>query len=399
VRQRIVVVGSSFAGYTAALELRRKLGDAHPITVIAKSDVFLFMPSLIWVPFGLRERAQISFPLAPVFKKKGVAFRHAAVTAIRPDQRRVDFEGGSEPYDYLVVATGPKNHYGAIPGLGPETGHTQSIFGWEDAQRARLAYRAFLEKPGPVVIGAAQGASCFGAAYEFLLNFAHQRNKAGLAKRAPLTLLTSEPFAGHFGMGGFGNARPLLARFFEKLGIEVVANAAIEKVAPGEIQLAGGRALPFAYAMIAPPFQAVDAVRACGDLTVKPAGWVEVDDQYRHRVHREVFAAGVTVYFPPPQPTPVPTGVPKTGYMSEEMGRIVAHNIVADLRGEPPVSLPPAAIDAKCVLDAGNTGVIMSADRMLEPRKHAWLVPGPEAHWAKLAFEKYFLATRRRGRA
>ncbi len=149
--------------------------------------------------------------------------------------------------------------------------------------------------------------------------------------------------------------------------------------------------------MIAPPFQAVDAVRSCDALTVKPAGWVDVDEHYRHRVHREVFAAGVTVFFPPPQPTPVPTGVPKTGYMSEEMGRVVAHNIAAEMRGEPLLALPPAAIDAKCVLDAGNTGVIMSADRFLAPRKHAWLVPGPEAHWAKLAFEKYFLATRRRG--
>lgn len=398
-RQRIVVVGSSFAGYTAALELRKRLGDAHPITVISKSDTFLFMPSLIWVPFGLRERAQISFPLAPVYRKKRIDFRHAEVTAIRPDERRVEFDGGSEPYDYLVIATGPKNHYEAIPGLGPVAGCTQSIFGWDDALRARAAYRAFLEKPGPVVIGAAQGASCFGAAYEFLLNFAHQRKKAGLAKRAPLTWLTSEPFAGHFGMGGFGSAQPLLARFFEKLGIEVVANAAIDKVEPGEIQLVGGRALSFAYAMIAPPFQAVDAVRACEALTVKPAGWVEIDDHYRHRVHREVFAAGVTVFLPPPQPTPIPTGVPKTGYMSEEMGRIVAHNIAADIRGEPLVSLPPGAIDAKCVLDAGSTGVIMSGDRMLAPRKHAWLVPGPEAHWAKLAFEKYFLATRRRGRA
>jgi sulfide:quinone oxidoreductase len=49
------------------------------------------------------------------------------------------------------------------------------------------------------------------------------------------------------------------------------------------------------------------------------------------------------------------------------------------------------------VLDAGNTGIIMSADHFLEPRKHAWLIPGPEAHWAKLAFEKYFMTTHRLG--
>lgn len=70
---------------------------------------------------------------------------------------------------------------------------------------------------------------------------------------------------------------------------------------------------------------------------------------------------------------------------------------MASLHGEPLVSLPPASIDAKCVLDAGNTGIIMTSDHFLEPREHAWLIPGPEAHWAKVAFEKYFLFTRRRG--
>lgn len=97
------------------------------------------------------------------------------------------------------------------------------------------------------------------------------------------------------------------------------------------------------------------------------------------------------------QVAPVPCGVPKTGYLSEEMARVVAHNIVATIRDEKLVALPPASIDAKCVLDAGNNGIIMTSDHFLEPRSHAWLVPGPEAHWAKLAFEKYFLATHRRG--
>ncbi|MSP73257.1 MAG: hypothetical protein EXR76_14025 [Myxococcales bacterium] len=60
--------------------------------------------------------------------------------------------------------------------------------------------------------------------------------------------------------------------------------------------------------------------------------------------------------------------MPKTGYLSEEMARVVAYNI-----------------DAKGVLDAGPTGPIMTSDHFLEPRDHAWLIPGREAHWAKLA--------------
>ena len=63
----------------------------------------------------------------------------------------------------------------------------------------------------------------------------------------------------------------------------------------------------------------------------------------------------------------------------------------------PEVKAPLASLDAKAVIDAGDGGAILAADQVLEPRDGAWLVPGPEAHWAKVAFERYFLATRRRG--
>ena len=53
-----------------------------------------------------------------------------------------------------------------------------------------------------------------------------------------------------------------------------------------------------------------------------------------------------------------------------------------------------AAIDAKCILDAVSTGIIMLSDGMLASSKYEWIIPGPEARWAKVAFEKYFLATR-----
>ena len=110
-----------------------------------------------------------------------------------------------------------------------------------------------------------------------------------------------------------------------------------------------------------------------------------------------MFAAGVAVSIPPARRTPVLCGAPKTGYLAEEMGRVVAHNVVADLRGEPPIALPPASIHAKYILDAGNTGLLMSGGASPEAHRHAWTIPGPEAHWAKVAFEKYFLATRSHG--
>ena len=58
----IVILGGSFAGLTAAYHLEGELGDRHHITVIDKNDRFIFIPSLIWVPFGWWTPEQISFP-------------------------------------------------------------------------------------------------------------------------------------------------------------------------------------------------------------------------------------------------------------------------------------------------------------------------------------------------
>ena len=52
---RVVVLGSSFAGMTAALEMRKHLDDRHEIVVLDPREDFTFIPSLIWLPFGTRE--------------------------------------------------------------------------------------------------------------------------------------------------------------------------------------------------------------------------------------------------------------------------------------------------------------------------------------------------------
>lgn len=396
-RKRVIIVGSSFAGLTAALELRKRLDARHEIVVLADREQFVFVPSLIWVPFGKRTGRDITFPLAPLYRKRDVRFVHTAVLRVDLDHHLVETaDGRRRPYDYLLVATGAKPDYDMVSGLGPDRGYTRSICTLEHAEAAADAWKQFLVDPGPVVIGATQGAACFGAAYEFLFNVRHQLAKHGLEKRGPLSYVTAEPFLGHFGIGGFGAARAMTEAFFRRLGITAVTSATIARVEPDAVHLGDGRALPFRFAMLIPRFLGVDAVRNSPGLG-NAAGFIEVDDAYRLPSHPNVYAAGVAVAVHPPESTPVPTGVPKTGYLSEEMARVAAHNIATAIQGGPEIRLPFGAIDAKCILDAGSTGIIMSSDRILAPRKHTWLIPGPEAHWAKVAFERYFLATRRRG--
>lgn len=417
----IVILGGSFAGLTAAYELSRLAGDAHAITVVDKHERFTFIPSLIWVPFGWRTIEQISFPLGPALANHGVSFLHATARFIDPARQTVTVEepGGLRRelhYDYLLVATGPYADFAMIDGLGPEAGHTVSICTAPHAVEAGRAWREFLKAPGPVIVGATQEAACYGAAYEFVFNLEYALRKEGIRKRVPITYLTSEPFAGHFGIGGMKWAREMTEWFFRHTGIDWVLDAVIEKVTPGAVHLRqgqlhraaahngkpedlAGQSLPFRYAMIIPRFLGAQVVRDSG--LGNPRGFIVVDEYFRHLRYPNIFAAGVSVAVSPPEPCPAGCSVPKTGYISEVMAKYAARNILADIRGEPLTPKPATEIDAKCLMDAGNQGIIMLTDRIYVPsrqRKTELLIPGPWAHWAKVAFEKYALWKMRTGR-
>lgn len=396
---RVVVIGSSFAGLTTALELRRRLDRSFEVVVLDPRPRFTFVPSLIWVPFGGRSPDDITFDLDSTLRPRGIRFINEAAAKIDTDARVVTSSSGIElPYDRLVVATGPRLAFERIPGLGPHDGYTQSVCTLDHALQARAAWDAFLLDPGPVVVGTAQGGSCFGASYEFALNVRHQIEKAGLADVAPVTFITAEPFLGHFGLGGVGDSAARVQRFFDRHDIEGIPNSAIREVRDGAMELESGRVLPFRYSMIVPPFSGVDVVTQTAGLG-NAMGFVPVDDEFRHPEFRDVFSAGVAIAIAPPTKTAIPAGVPKTGQMSETMAKVAAANIVADLQGGDRRHLPLEELAAICMLDGGDEGVIFKADNVLstgDDRK-ALVTAGPHAHWAKVAFERFYLGTRRRG--
>lgn len=391
-RKRIVIVGTNFAGYTAALELKELVGDNHDIVVIANTDKFLFFPSLIWYPFGLREAKDITFDVRSIYEAHGIAFVQDEVTGFAPQQNQVLRKGGPPlPYDYLLIGTGPKVDYDYIPGLR-ENSH--SIVGLAPAERTREGWKKFLADPGPVVVASAQGAACFGAAYEFLFNVRYQIAKNHLQDKAPLTYLTAEPFAAHFGIGGFGNAQKMCEWMFSHYHIASRMNSVIKEVRPDGVLLESGELYPSKFTMVMPRFLGVDAVRNTPGLG-NANGFIEVDDSYQHGVFPNIYAAGVAVFVKPPVQTPVPCGVPKTGYPTEQMAKTAVRNIVADIKGLPKQQAKFDEMAAYCIMDTGNMGMLIVGDHMLSPREHEFIIPGPEAHWAKVAFEKYFLWTRR----
>jgi sulfide:quinone oxidoreductase len=391
--QNVLVLGGNFAGLTAALTVKHEIGPAADVRVVSKSDHFLFNPSLIWIPFGKRKAKDIVFPLAETFESHGVDFVSAEATRIDPVAQKVQTSSGEYGYDYLVVATGYVNDFDVVPGLGPG-GNAYSITSLDGAVDAAVGWTKFLNDPGPVVVAATQGAACFGAAYEFLFNATYQLRKHKL--KVPVTYVSAEPFPGHFGIGGLPGGEKLIGMFFKRQGIEGILDVAMDEVRPGELRLADGRALPFKYAMVVPPFTGADVVKGSG--LGNAGGFVEVKDTYQTLEHPNVYAVGIATAVNAPWTTANAIGVPKTGFPAETMARVAAANIASQVKGEPPTREESFGdIPAVCIMDAGNNGVVILADKMLPPRKHGVMIPGPQSHAAKLAFEKYFLWKSRHG--
>ena len=395
-RKRVIVLGANFGGLTAALSLKRDLKEEVDVRVISDKDYFLFNPSLIWLPFGARDAGDVTFKVAPTFEKAGVDFIQSAATEIVPERQIVKLANGSEEsYDYLVIATGTRNKPEAVDGLFE---NTSTITTLGDAENTGRAWQKFVKDPGDVVIAATQGASCFGAAYEFLFNTSYQLKKAGIKRDVKLSYVTSEPFLGHFGIGGLNHGEQLLGMFLKKEKIEAHTNVALESVDAGQMTTTEGKKHNFKFAMVIPPFVGQDFLRKTEGL-VNAGAFVDVRPTYQSLKWDNIYAVGLAAAVTAPWSTPTPVGVPKTGFPTEQMAHVAAKNIAAQIRGEEPKHEKAFGdIPAVCIMDAGNNGVLILADKMLPPRKHGVLIPGPQNHLAKLGFEKYFLWKMKSGR-
>ena len=399
----IVILGAGLGGMPAAYEMRAEVDKQHKVTVVNAVDYFQFVPSNPWLAVGWRKRDGITFPIRPYLEKKGIEFVAQRVQRIDAEGNVLELADGSRlSYDYLVITTGPKLSFEEVPGSGPEA-YTQSICTVDHAEKTWSRYQAFLDAPGPVVIGAMPGASCFGPAYEFAFIVNTDLKRRKLRNKVPLTYVTSEPYVGHLGLGGVGDSKSMLESEFRNNDIKWICNAKVTRVEEGKMfvtemdeqgQPKKEHELPFKFSMMLPAFKGVDPVAGVEGLC-NPRGFVLIDEYQRSKKYRNIFSAGVCVAIPPVEVTPVPTGAPKTGYMIETMVTAICHNIAADLAGKPAVT--KGTWNAICLADMGDTGAAFVALPQIPPRNVNWFKKGKWVHLAKIGFEKYFMRKMKNG--
>jgi sulfide:quinone oxidoreductase len=399
----VVVLGAGLSGTLMAYELVSQMREGDRVTLIGEGARYHFVPSNPWVAIGWRTRQDIEVDLDEATSRKGIRYIAEAARKVHPRENRIELgDGSSLTYDYLVIATGPELAFDEIPGLGPN-GHTQSICHVDHAVKAHEAFERFCEEPGPIVVGAVQGASCFGPAYEFAFILDTELRKRRLRDRVPMTFVTSEPYIGHLGLDGVGDTKTLLESEMRDRHIKWITNSKVKAVEPEKMiveevnedgELRKAHELPFRFAMMLPAFRGVPAVFGIDGLT-NPRGFVIVDKHQRNPTFPDIFGIGVGVAIAPVGPTPVPTGVPKTGFMIESMVTATALNIGALLRGK--VASAEATWNAVCLADFGDSGVAFVAQPQIPPRNVNWAAKGDWVHYAKIAFEKFFLRKIRRG--
>lgn len=303
----VVVLGAGLGGTIMAYAMKDALRPQDTLTVVNRGSTYSFVPSNPWVAVGWRGKEDIEVDLAPVFERRGIAFRPDGAVRVHPETNSIEMGlGDTLTYDYLVIATGPELAFDEIEGLGPQ-GNTHSVCHVDHALRAKDAFETLASKGGPVVIGAAQGASCFGPAYEFafILETALRRRK--VRDRVPMTFVTPEPYIGHLGLDGVGDTKSLLESALREKHIKWITNARMTKVEPGMMHVeelsadgtvAARHELPFAFSMMLPAFRGVEAVHGIAGLT-NPRGFILADKHQRNPTFPNVFSIGVCVAIPP----------------------------------------------------------------------------------------------------
>jgi sulfide:quinone oxidoreductase len=311
---KVVILGAGFGGLELATMLSEALSGDAEVTLIDKSDAFVFGYSKLDVMFGRTTLDAVRLPYAGIVKP-GVRFLRETVTAIDPEARRVTTDAGSYDADVLVVALGADYDLDATPGLGEAGNEFYSVAG---AERLAELLPGFTR--GRALIGVCGAPfKCPPAPSEAALLLHDYLSTRGVRDDCEISIVI--PFGTPVPPSPDTSAA-LVAAFAER-GIEFVSGRRVASLdgARGVAVLDDGSQLPYDLFLGVPKHRAPAVVLASG---LADDGYVPVSSQTLESRFPGVYAIGDVAT----------VGVPKAGVFAEGAARVVAASLIATVRGD-----------------------------------------------------------------
>jgi sulfide:quinone oxidoreductase len=313
VSERIVVLGAGFGGLELCAMLSETVGGDVDVTLIDKSDAFVFGFSKLDVMFGRTKPDAVRLAYGEI-EMPGVRVLRETVTAIDPEARRVTTDAGIHEADVLVVALGADYDMDATPGLAEGGNEFYSVAG---AERLAGIIPAFSQ--GHAVIGVCGAPfKCPPAPSECALLLDEELTARGVREACQISFViplgTPVPPS--------PEASAALAREFAERDIALITGRRVSALDPARSVaiLDDGAELPFDLFLGVPKHRAPEVVLASG---MTEDGYVPVDSATLETRFPGVYAVGDVAT----------AGVPKAGVFAEGAARIVAQTLIAELRG------------------------------------------------------------------
>ena len=329
---RVLVLGAGFGGLELTSRLDDAVGDDAAITLIDRSDAFVFGFSKLDVMFGMSTPAEVRYAYRDIARPR-VDVRRETIVAIDPAARRVVTDAGTYDADVLVVALGADLDTAATAGLEEDGDEFYSV---EGAERLRGVLPAF--EGGRAIVGVTGPSfKCPPAPSEAALLLDAYLRSNGRRDATQITLVM--PFGTPIPPSPDTSA--VLLTTFEERGIRFVNEARVDHLDPGRrvAVLDGGDELPYDLFLGIPVHRVPEVVAASG-LAVD--GWVPVDAATLATAFPDVYAVGDVTS----------VGTPKAGVFAEGAARVVADGLIARIRGTD--GPDPYAGRAACYIEFGD---------------------------------------------
>ncbi|MCW8941590.1 MAG: FAD-dependent oxidoreductase [Gammaproteobacteria bacterium] len=368
----ITIVGAGFAGLTAVKQIRKRDKNCS-ITLISPRAELQYLPSLIWVPSGLRKREDIIIPLHNFFKRMNVDFQQASVTGLRDGGRTVETDAGDVSNDGLIIASGGR-FLKKLPGIEHAITPCEGIDAAEKI-RDRLDSMA----GGTIAFGFAgnpkePSAMRGGPMFEFLLGTDTLLRRRGTRKNFDLVFFSPAPKPGNrLGPKAVGR----LLEEMKKRGIQTHLGHKMKAFEKDKVKTEGGEF--DADLIIFMPGMTGNQWFDNSELPRSEGGLIRADKHCKVEAMAAVYVAGDSGSFPGPD------WMPKQAHMADLQAEAAAKNLLAELNGQ--TADATFKVELICIVDSNDKGMMVS-----RTENKNFMLPGTILlHWTKRLFEWWYL--------